>query len=94
MILRTLVSLATIPPQANKWQRHTTIQLRLLAIIGGFGEARDFIHEMNYNIEEAPFLYKVLDKGERESVSQEIAKAFLKEYTVELIKLDIILANT
>ncbi|MCK4241622.1 MAG: hypothetical protein KAX30_08360 [Candidatus Atribacteria bacterium] len=86
-ILRTLVSLATIPPQANEWQRHTTIQLRLLAIIGGFGEARDFIHEMNHNIEEAPFLYKILDKGERESVSQEIAKAFLKEYTVELIKL-------
>jgi hypothetical protein len=86
-ILRTLVSLATIPPQANEWQRHTTIQLRLLAIIGGFGEARDFIHEMNHNIEEAPFLFKVLDKGERESVSREIAKAFLKEYTVELIKL-------
>ena len=86
-ILRTLVSLATIPPQANEWQRHTTIQLRLLAIIGGFGEARDFIPEMNHNIEEAPFLYKILDKGERESVSQEIAKAFLKEYTVELIKL-------
>jgi hypothetical protein len=87
MILRTLVSLATIPPQANEWQRHTTIQLRRLAIIGGFGETRDFIHEMNHNIEEAPFLYKVLDKGERESVSQEIAKAFLKEYTVELIEL-------
>ena len=87
MILRTLVSLATIPPQANKWHRHTTTQLRLLAIIGGFGEARDFIHEMDHNIEEALFLDKALDKGERESVSQEIAKAFLNEYTVELIKL-------
>lgn len=87
MIFHTLVSLATIHPQANEWQRHTTIQLRLLAVIGGFGEARDFIPEMNHNIEEAPFLYKVLDIGERESVSQEIAKAFLKEYTVELIKL-------
>ena len=87
MILRTLVFLATIPPQVNEWQRHTTIQLRLLAIIGGFGESRDFVHEMNYNIEEDLFLDKVLGKGERESVSQEIAKAFLKEYTVESIKL-------